>query len=187
MPDFTVTDGIITQISKQYNIPENRVRNIQTLYNDLVSDMSHQYLAHIIRTMEGRLKKVSNNPMFHIVCSPIDKSSKELGIARAQYYKNRYFAIYYHPNTNEKQLRVLLAHELGHLFLIETVNSMFDEQYNEKSIVEPTSTIFGIFAILDKNDFYYNKTASFKHKSPDEVLADFYLLHNRDKNILNIS
>jgi Zn-dependent peptidase ImmA (M78 family) len=49
----------------------------------------------------------------------VDKTSKELGIARAQYYRNRCFAIYYHPNIDEKQLRVLLAHELGHLFLID--------------------------------------------------------------------
>lgn len=187
MPDFTVTDEIITQISKQYNMPRERVINLQNFYREFVGDMKQQYLAHIIRTMEEQIRTASGNPMFRIVCSPVDRSSKELGITRAQYYKNRYFAIYYHPNTNEKQLRVLLAHELGHLFLIEMINSAFNEQYSEKADSEPSSTVFGILAIFDKNEFYHNKTAPFKHKSPDEILSDFNLLHNRNNDKINIS
>lgn len=187
MPDFTITDEIIAKIVKQYNMPRERVKNLQDFYNQFASGMKHQYLAHVIRTMEERLRVVFGNPMFRIVCSPIDSSSKELGIARAQYYKNMYFAIYYHPNTEEKQLRVLLAHELGHLFLVEMLNSTFNEQYDETAYVEPSSTVLGIFTIFDKNDFYYNKTAPFKHKSPDEILDDFYLLHNRNKGKLNLS
>lgn len=187
MPDFTVTDEIITQISKQCNMSEERVRDLRDFYRNFVGDMKQQYLAHIIRTMEEQIRIASGNNMFRIVCTPVDKSSKELGIARAQYYKKRYFAIYYHPNTNEKQLRVLLAHELGHLFLIEMVNSTFNKQYNEKVDSEPSSTVFGILAIFDKNEFYHNKTAPFKHKSPDEILKDFSLLNNRDNDKLNMS
>jgi len=187
VPDFTVTDELITRISKQYNMPKELVENIQNFYGNFAGDMKRQYLAHIIRTMEERLQHVSGNPMFRIVCSPVASSFKQLGIARAQYYKNRYFAIYYHPDTNEKQLRVLLAHELGHLFLVEMVNSTFNRQFNEKSVAEPSSTIFGIFAIFDKNEFYHNKTAPFKHNSPDEILNDFHLIHNRNNGKLNIS
>jgi len=187
VPDFTVTDEIVAKIAKQYNMPKKRVASVRAFYKDFVNDMKHQYLAHIIRTMEERLRSVTNNDMFRIVCSPVDRSSKELGIAQAQYFKKRYFAIYYHPNTDEKQLRVLLAHELGHLFLVEMANSILNKQYNEKTSTEPTATVFGISAIFDKNDFYWNKTAPFKHKSPDEILDDFYLLHNRSKNTLNVS
>jgi Zn-dependent peptidase ImmA (M78 family) len=187
MPDFTVTDEIIAKIANQYNIPKESIELLQKFYESFTNDMKQQYLAHVIRTMEERLRKISDNDMFRIVCSPVDSASKELGIARAQYFKKRYFVIYYHPNTDEKQLRVMLAHELGHLFLIEMVNSTLDEKYDEKAKFEPLATIFGIFAIFDKNEFYHNKTTPFKHKSPDEILGDFALLHNRDKSIYNIS
>jgi len=187
VPDFTVTDEIVAKIAKQCNMPKEFVTSLRNFYRDFVGDMKQQYLAHIIRTMEERIRTASGNAMFRIVCSPVDRTSKELGIARAQYYKNRYFAIYYHPNTDEKQLRVLLAHELGHLFLIEMVNSTYSKQYSEKAIIEPASTVFGILAIFDKNEFYYNKTAPFKHKSPDDVLKDFSLLHNHNNSNLNIS
>ena len=187
MPDFTITDEIVAQITKQYNTTKERVENLRSFYGNFANDMKRQYLAHVIRTMEERLRQVSGNEMFRIVCSPVDETSKVLGIASAQYYKKRYFAIYYHPKTDEKQLRVLLAHELGHLFLIELVNSTFDKQYDEKTQIEPLATILGILTIFDKNDFYHNKTAPFKHKSPDDILKDFSLLRNRSNDILNVS
>jgi hypothetical protein len=71
----------------------------------------------------------------------------------------------------------LLAHELGHLFLVEFFNSVLkDSKFDEKSEIEPMSTMLGIFTILDKNEFYHNKTVPFKHKTPEEVLRDFRLL-----------
>jgi len=187
MSDFTVTDEVISKIAKQYNISKHIVENLHTFYADFAEGMKKQYLAHIIRTMEDRLRVVSGNAMFRIVCSPVDINSKELGIAKAQYYKKRYFAIYYHPKTDEKQLRVLLAHELGHLFLVELANSTLDTQYNEETQIEPLATILGIFTIFDKNDFYHNKTAPFKHKSPEDILKDFSLLRNRGNDTLNVS
>jgi len=186
-PDFTITDEIITKVARQYNIPKEQVEGWQQFYKAFTDEMRQQYLAHIIRTMEEHLRKVSGNEMFRIVCSPVDENAKVLGIARAQYFKKRYFAIYYHPRTDEKQLRILLAHELGHLFLIEMINSTLDKQYDESTRVEPAATIFGIFAIFDKNEFYHNKTTPFMHKTPEEILNDFSLLHNRDNGKLNIS
>jgi hypothetical protein len=58
--------------------------------------MKRQYLAHVIRTMEERLRMMPGNEMFRIVCSPVDESSKQLGLAGAHYYKGRYFTIFYH-------------------------------------------------------------------------------------------
>jgi len=187
MSDFTVTDEIIAKIAVQYNRPKEWVGEARRFYEHCIINMKQQYLAHLIRTMEEQLRKISGNPMFRIVCSPVEETAKELGIARAQYFKNRYFAIYYHPKTDEKQLRMLLAHELGHLFLVEMANSTFNEQYTEKTEVEPAATIFGILAIIDKNDFYHNKTPTFMHHSVEEILNDFMLLHHRNTGILNIS
>jgi hypothetical protein len=76
---------------------------LRGFYQQFAVDMKRQYLAHVIRTMEERLRTVSGNEMFRIVCSPVDESAKELGLAGAHYYKGRYFAIFYHPKTDEKQ------------------------------------------------------------------------------------
>ena len=149
--------------------------------------MKRHYLAHIIRTMEERLRAIPGNEMFRIICSPVEERSKNIGISSAHYYRGRYFAIYYHPNTVEKQLRIMLAHELGHLFMVEFLNANSAGQFTNDSMIEPISTILGIFIILDKNEFYHNKTAPFKHTSPEEVLNDFKLLKNRDAQKFNVS
>jgi hypothetical protein len=188
MPDFNVTDEIVEKISDNLNTPVKIIKDLHGIYQKIQDDMKRHYLAHVIRAMEEKLRNIPGNEMFRIICSPVGENSKNIGITSAHYYKGRYFAIFYHPKTDEKQLRIMLAHELGHLFLVELVNAQSDSPlFNEKTMIEPMSTILGIFTILDKNEFYHNKTAPFKHASPDEVLHDFSLLKNRNKNKLNLS
>ena len=187
MPDFKVTKEVVGQISGMFNVPEQKVKNFHLIWQSISGSMKKQYLAHVIRTMEDAIRDVPGNEMFRIICAPVDKDSRNIGIASSHYYKGRFFAIYYHPQTDEKQLRVMLAHELGHLFLVELANSHLGTDYNEKTQIEPASTILGIFTILDKNEFYHNSTAPFKHKTLDEVLADFQLLHNRKHGVINLS
>ena len=148
MPDFKVTPEIVAKISGMFGIPEDRVNSLHTMYqNKIYRAMKRHYLAHVIRTMEEVLRELPNNEMFRIICTPIAEDSRNIGIASAHYYKGRFFAIYYHPKTDEKQLRVMLAHELGHLFLLELVNTSFGLDYSEKTEIEPISTIMGIFTI----------------------------------------
>jgi len=187
MVDFKVTPEIISAISEKFCVPETNVENLHSIWGSISGDMKCQYLAHLIRTLEERLRKLDGNEMFSIICTPVANDSPNLGLASSQYYKGRLFVIYYHPNTDEKQLRVMLAHELGHLFLVEFCNSRLGKDYDENTPIEPASTILGIFAILDKNDFYHNKTTLFNHKKKEDVLEDFYLLHNRKQGKLNIS
>jgi Zn-dependent peptidase ImmA (M78 family) len=188
MTDFTATDEIVRKISEQFGVTKTDVETFRNFfYQSIVANMKRQYLAHVIRTMEDKLREIPGNEMFRIVCSPVEEGARDIGIAGAHYYKGRYFAIFYHPSTEEKHLRIMLAHELGHLFLIEFLNSQFGRNYTESTLIEPFSTILGIFTILDKNDFYHNRTGPFKHKSPEAVLHDFSLLTNREAEKLNIS
>ncbi|MDR1931496.1 MAG: hypothetical protein LBQ57_01620 [Spirochaetales bacterium] len=187
MPDFTVTDDILSKIANQFKISEETVKLLRDFYMTIATAMKRQYLAHVIRTMEDRLREITGNAMFRIICSPVAESGKNINMASAHYYRGRYFAIFYHPSTDEKQLRIMLAHELGHLFLIEFLNSKQENEYTEKTKIEPISTILGIFTIFDKNEFYHNKTAPFKHNSPEAILQDFSLLRNRADNKFNIS
>lgn len=187
MPDFTVTDDLITKIAARFGATEDAVKRLHNFYQKLASGMKQQYLAHVIRTMEEQLRSVPGSEMFRIVLSPLAESSKDMGIASAQYYDKCYYAIYYHPKTEEKQLRVLLAHELGHLFLLELANAAQKNTYAPANMLEPLSTIFGVFMMLDKSDFYHNRAAPFRHKSADEVLQDFSLIANRSADKLNVS
>ena len=187
MVDFKVTPEIISVISEKFGMPETHVETLHGLWVSISGTMKCQYLAHLIRTLEEELRKLPGNEMFSIICTPVANDSPNLGLASSQYYKGRLFVIYYHPNTEEKQLRVMLAHELGHLFLVEFFNSKLGKDYDENTPIEPASTVLGIFAILDKNDFYHNKTTPFNHKKKEDVLDDFCLLHNKKLGRMNVS
>lgn len=191
MPNFEITDEIISKIAEQYNVGKQTVEQMNEIHKKFALDMKLQYLAHIIRTMEEQLRYVSGNEFFRIVCSPVQKNYtefKEYGIARSHYFKNRYFTIYYHPETDERELRLLLAHELGHLFLVELANSIIPEkQFDEKTSMEPLATIWGIFTIFDKNEFYHNKTIPYRHASSEAILNDFKLIYNQKMNKFNLS
>jgi hypothetical protein len=57
---------------------------------------------------------------------------------------------------DERQLRVCLAHELGHLFIIELLNEERNdgsEPFDETALTEQLSFIFVIFTIMNKNLF----------------------------------
>jgi len=47
---------------------------------------------------------------------------------------------------------------------------------DEKVLTEPLSSIFGIFTITDKNDFYKDYSRKLNHNSWKDIVEDFALL-----------
>jgi len=178
MPSFEVTPEVIAEISKRLNIPEDRVRNLHTFWLKSVKTIEQQYLAHVVRAMEQELRKLPGHDFFKIEFVQIAGAAGRR--PWAHYQKGQYFAIYFCQNRDEKQLRIELAHELGHLFLVEFFNSK-GEDLSKDTELEPASSIMGIFTILEKNEFYQNRTPGFLHETVNEVLQDFEALHNKWK------
>jgi hypothetical protein len=83
---------------------------------------------------------------------------------------------------DEKQLRVCLAHELGHLFLIEMLNGgqkTGGKTFTPATLTEPVSSIFGVFTIMDKNAFYENCSEVLNHDSWQSIVDSFVKLQNK--------
>lgn len=170
MPSFKVTPDVITKISEQFKISEESVDKLHTFWCELVSSMEKQYLAHVIRAMEQELRKRPGHDFFKIDCVPIPGAVGRK--PQAHYQKGQYFAIYFCPKPNEREMRSELAHELGHLFLVAYFDSL-RQDITKDTKIEPQSSIMGIFTILEKNEFYQNTARDFLHDSVDEVLKDF--------------
>lgn len=162
---------------------------LNQVYTKIKEGMKEQYLAHMIRTMEIQLQELTKNPFFKIIVTPMPSASADLKVACASYQKNCFFSIYYPAHLEEKKLRVCLAHELGHLYLIEYANHLLENApFDEGTDTEPLSSVFGILAILDKNDFYATiQNKKLIHKSWNDLLRDFKALNNRNKKIYNQS
>ncbi|MDR1147616.1 MAG: hypothetical protein LBK66_03180 [Spirochaetaceae bacterium] len=157
MDEFKLTLEKKQEITKDFRTDIETVNILERVYNDL--PITEQYLAHVIRAMESYIRKTTGNQFFCIFCEP---SLNGLGVGSAQYFHEKYFVIHIDPAMAEKDLRVYLAHELGHLFIIAIVNESLAprERLDVNDNAEPLSSIFGIFTMADKNDFYRNNKKS---------------------------
>ena len=82
MPDFKVTDEVLTAISNDFSVSKDIVIRLHTMYKNIISDtMKRHYLAHSIRAMEEKLREIQGNEMFRIICTPVAKDSRNIGIA----------------------------------------------------------------------------------------------------------
>lgn len=182
MDEYKITEEKLKAISEKFEISLGTVRRIQNVFLGVLTDVKNQYLAHIIRCMETYLRKRTKNKMFQINCYALDPKSPLINVGCAQYHPKKCFSIFFHPRMDEIQLRVCLAHELGHLFFVEMLNDLAEENeepYDAKTLTEPISSILGIFTIMDKNDFYQDYCRKLNHRKWENIIEDFLLLKNR--------
>ena len=185
MAEFEITEEKLTAIAHRFDIRMDTVRLVHRIFSNVISGVKNQYLAHIIRCMEFYIRKETNNPIFQINCFPLDPNSPLINVGCAQYFPGKFFTIFFHPAMEEKQLRVCLAHELGHLFIVELLNETMEEYgklYDEKTLTEPISSIFGVFTIMDKNHFYKERGRLLNHHICEDIVEDFVHLQN---NVIN--
>lgn len=180
---FKVTPERLQDISEKFDVTLESVQLMYDKYLEILHGLKYQYLAHAIRTVEIEVRKQPGFELFQIQCVPVENNSLHVGFGSAQYYDKNLYIIYYDALMDEKQLRVVIAHELGHL----VVEVLMMKELNSNKPSEPLSSIFGVLSILDKNDFYHSKASSYKHTSSEEIIADFLLLRNRSSSKHNTS
>jgi hypothetical protein len=181
--EFDITTEKIEKIISSYNalgidITKDNVEQVYGYFGKLTANIKGQYLAHITRAMENFFREATQNPFFFIKYTPYSYNDKKTQCG-AVFYPGRRFVIFYQPDLPERELRVRLAHELGHLFLL----ALKEQNKKDKRLpvyegtTEPMSSVFGIFTISDKNSFYANVLESGRnHNNWDSILQDFLKL-----------
>ena len=157
---FAVTETVLRDLAKKLRVPVALVKEINNYFQKtfLRDELENQYLAHLIRSMESVLREKTNNWFFQILVQKLPEDDPKLAVGTGQYQKDRFFVVYYHPRMDQKQLRVSLAHELGHLFL----TAIFGQDKPKKE-TEGLASTFGCLAIIDKNQLYQDRCKNFLH------------------------
>ena len=181
MGAFEFTDETVAHIAEKFNIDRQTIKTLYDKYADIHKRMKSQYLAHVMRSLEDYVRETCDAPFFCITCTPSSNNPAIKGTGCASYKKNQCFNILFDSMLDAREARVVIAHELGHLFSIIT----FGMEYKDKH--EPLSSVFGIFTIIDKNNFYANETRPLLHHSCNDIVDDFALLKNRADERYNIS
>jgi len=176
MSDFKITgenDIKLPVIAEDLKAEESLVKELLPIFNEFYEIVRLQHLAHLMRAMELYVRKKTNNRAFKIVWKkmPDDYKTSSLSAVGLK-WDDRYGIVTPAKLDNKddlRQLRVYVAHELGHLFYaVQHSDKEKDDKTHQKM-----ANIFGVFAMLERNDFYIEKAPNIPHTSWREVIRDF--------------
>lgn len=173
--DINVVNNIINDFDDilqpviQQNYLSHLVSSIETIINEKIKEKLHNELVKTNRTEEEIKQKLylidtKYFRVFPILLKPFPIKNKKKALSYD--IKTGGAIILYDITIKDIQKRLLIAHELGHLYL-KYVSTIKDKKELEKIV-----TVFGILAILDKDDFYKNRTKDLISKSIDEILSN---------------
>lgn len=165
-------DNILQPVIQQ-NYLSHLVSSIETIINEKIKEKLHNELVKTNRTEEEINQKLylidtKSFRVFPILLKPFPIKNKKKALSYD--IKTGGAIILYDITIKDIQKRLLIAHELGHLYL-KYVSTIKDKKELEKIV-----TVFGILAILDKDDFYKNRTKDLISKSIYEILSNARVL-----------
>jgi len=174
--EFVITDDRLNLIADTFHVSRETVDKLFAEFEKLRVQIKDHYLAHISRVLEAFFKEKTGNKEFFIECKPFRVNAPGQRGAASFYHRFRRFAIYYDSTLPERERRINIAHELGHLYLLARYYAETGNEYNPKleATTEPLSSVFGLFTISDKNNFYENLASSGRnHADWQSILNDF--------------
>jgi Zn-dependent peptidase ImmA (M78 family) len=174
--EFVITGERLTCIADTFHVSRESVEKLFYEFEKLRVQIKDHYLAHISRVLEIYFKEKTGNREFFIECKPFRINTPEQRGATSIYHRFHRFAIYYDSTLSERERRINIAHELGHLYLLARyyADTGKDSEPKFDRTTEPLSSVFALFTISDKNHFYETLTASGRnHDNWQSILDDF--------------
>jgi Zn-dependent peptidase ImmA (M78 family) len=179
-------EGISSKISKEWGISPETINRYSSYFRETIKPIIRtNYLSHLVTTIENM---VNNRRMVKIltvaeVTEVVDAAQLRNFLASrtwrlysiilepiilkrraTTYYHSSGAIIYYNSVYEEKTIRILIAHELGHIVNKELLENAVDS--------EQTANLFAYIAMEDKNKFYTEECEKFITKSDLQIFND---------------
>jgi len=192
MSNFKITgenDSKLPVIAQALKVEKNLVKDFLPIFNEFYESVRYQHLAHLMRAMELYVRKETNNQAFKIVWRQMpanDETTAKIISAVSLKWNNKYgivTPVKTGNNDDLRKLRVYVAHELGHLFFATYSEKSKDVEEMDSTLHQNMANIFGVFAMLERNEFYLEKAVKMHHTSVDELLKDFEDFVPEDKTV----
>lgn len=187
----------IKNISNSLNLKESEINNIVNDFEEILQPViTKNYLSHLVSAIEDIINEKAKKELENRINNEKDgdKRKELLTLMSAKHYRlfpilvkpfpipNKHKAriyiftksgvgagaiILYDDSLKDKEKRLLIAHELGHLY-IKYVSSK-----KTKSELEKIVTAFSILSIIDKDDFYNKRCKDLIYKGGiTEILSE---------------
>ena len=181
-------NDISAKISKEWHLaPEIIERYFSFFQGTITPIIKTNYLSHLVTTVENMVNKkkmleflkamedvqeveVNREQLRALFASEtfrfysIIKEPTNLKRRATTRYHPSGAIIYYNSCYEEKTIRILIAHELGHIINKELLEDVPDS--------EQTANLFAYIAMEDKNKFYMEECKKFVSKSDMQILND---------------
>ncbi|MDR1249038.1 MAG: ImmA/IrrE family metallo-endopeptidase [Treponema sp.] len=177
-------DFIFNCLSERLNVSEEVIENLQKLYSNTIrKKIKTKFLSHLVTTIEDlinekRIKAIKENSknngnditlakkfydsrnirFYSLVLIPIKIRRR----STTRYHKFG-ASIYYNGDFEDKQARILIAHELGHVV---------NRELSDIADNEETANLFAYISMQDKSDFYKNESKNYVFHSDVEILNE---------------
>jgi len=180
---------ISTKISKEWDVTPEIIERYNSFFKETIRPIiKTNYLSHLVTTVENmvndkRMKKILSamkdtkeidiNHKQHLRGLLASKTVRLYSIVREPINLKRKATTRYHPSGaiiyynscyDEKTVRMLIAHEIGHIVNKELLENMADS--------EQTANLFAYIAMEDKNKFYMEECKKFVSISDMQILND---------------
>jgi hypothetical protein len=174
--------SISTKISSEWGVSPETIQQYASFYTETIRPIiKSNYLSHLVTTVENmvndrKMRDFLNKfaeagreelrgllasrtfRLYSIILEPMNLKRR----ATTRYHPSGAI-IYYNSCYEEKDIRILIAHEIGHIVNKELLENAKD--------TEQTANLFAYIAMYDKNKFYAEECKKFVSKS-DVIIFD---------------
>lgn len=194
----TIDRDLSKAIQERFSVTASQVDQMVTLFNGtLQPEIAKNYLSHLKAAIEDKINaRMKDDFIARLQTEAIPDGRRDELVRLLRTRNIRPFTIIFQPISNftlrattrakesgaivlyldgmaPEDLRVCLAHELGHIALRELGTAGLD-------VSEELATLFAIIAIYDKSEFYKHHTGDFRY-SQESLLTRFENLLNPKK------
>jgi len=173
---------ISVKISTEWHLSAEIIERYNSFfYNAIKPIIKTNYLSHLVATIENTVNEKKMEAFLRVFDGDQDKIRGLLGSRTLRLYSimlvpvnlrrratTRYHnsgaIVYYNSIFEEKTIRILIAHEVGHI-----VNK---ELFEEAVDSEQTANLFAYIAMDDKNKFYKDECEKFTSASDIQIFND---------------
>jgi len=196
-------NAIAEKFCSEFNLTQEQIKVYESFYEKtILPAINRHYLFHLVTTIEELINEKQKHEFLKVIREVIDKEGAGYDYTMLEKTINRkmlrLFSIILVPIESGKlkarthlikggcgvlitywkqlpkdQIRILIAHELGHV-----ANRYFFNNENAAS-EDGLASLFGYIALQDRNDFYLNKTEPFTRKYDMQIYNEMVNISNR--------
>jgi len=168
-----IKQDVLDKLCKDFKIEEDTCKAYNKLfYERIEKNLKFRYLSHLVSTIEDMINDIfkveqkrvlirRNYRLYSILLRPLE------GLQRKGFVQHHNYGsiIAYNPEMDDREIRILIAHELGHIINLYVLHC--EDTQNR-------ANVFSFVAINGKDQFYKKEAERFTYPSELAIIDNIF-------------